>query len=63
MRKKELINQINSFYGYLKTRWSECEKTKDRSGEDLVQFNVTNIIKNFYYDEFFKVLKCTKRIK
>ena len=57
VRKKELIRRINFFYGYLKRREAECEERREKSSEDRVQFNVTKIIKGFYFDEFFKILK------
>ena len=57
MRKKELIKRINSFYTYLERRKAECEEHKERSVVDRLQFNVTKIIKEFYFDEFFKILK------
>lgn len=56
MRKKELIKEINDFYLYLSERKNDCAKASNRNW-DIGQLQATSIIRGFFLDTFYKVIK------
>ena len=56
MRKKQIMNEIKSFYQFLQRRQKECELCKDDGQDQQIQFNVTQIITELYGISFWKIL-------